>query len=201
MSDLKSGRNCPACKEWKPAQDFRRSAKNPGGLSFCCRACFRARDAASYRIRRARSGFKVRPGVDVPEGHGHCPKCEEVKPHSEWHRHLRQPDGSAAACEVCLEVDGRAGHLERSCGLTGEDVRRMIAEQLGTCPIRVAAEPVHVDHDHATGRVRAVLCFNRNAALGMFKDRPDALRRAASYVEGIAWKPTLVAPGAYRLPS
>ncbi|MER6859244.1 endonuclease domain-containing protein [Streptomyces pilosus] len=58
-----------------------------------------------------------------------------------------------------------------------------------------------MDHRHGTGRVRGVLCFSRHAALGQFKDRPDAIRRAAAYVEGIAWKPTLVAPGVCRLPS
>lgn len=89
----------------------------------------------------------------------------------------------------------------RKYGLTEADLQRILADQMGVCPICVAARPEHVDHDHETGRVRAVLCFNCNAALGMFKDRPDALRRAATYVEGIVWKPTLVAPGVYRLPS
>lgn len=89
----------------------------------------------------------------------------------------------------------------RKYGLTEADLKRMLADQMGVCPICQSTRPEHVDHDHETGRVRAVLCFNCNAALGMFKDRPDALRRAATYVEGIVWKPTLVAPGVYRLPS
>ncbi|MFF1360382.1 endonuclease domain-containing protein [Streptomyces sp. NPDC058297] len=58
-----------------------------------------------------------------------------------------------------------------------------------------------MDHCHETGRVRGVPCFSCNAALGQLKDRPDAISRAAAYVEGIAWKPTLVAPGVYQLPS
>ncbi|GAB2742231.1 endonuclease domain-containing protein [Kitasatospora kifunensis] len=58
-----------------------------------------------------------------------------------------------------------------------------------------------MDHDHETGRVRGILCFACNAAPGQMRDRPDALRRAADYLEGIVWKPTLVAPGVYRLPS
>ncbi|MEV6118216.1 endonuclease domain-containing protein [Streptomyces sp. NPDC052109] len=58
-----------------------------------------------------------------------------------------------------------------------------------------------MDHCHETGRVRGVLCFSCNAALGQFKDRPDVTSRAAAYVEGNAWKPTLVAPGVYQLPS
>ncbi|GAU66220.1 endonuclease [Streptomyces sp. NBRC 110611] len=77
----------------------------------------------------------------------------------------------------------------------------LIKGQRGLCVICLDAEPVHVDHDHETGKVRGVLCFSCNAALGQFKDRPDVLRRAAKYLEGIVWKPILEAPGVYRRPS
>ncbi|MFJ4916318.1 endonuclease domain-containing protein [Streptomyces sp. NPDC088726] len=66
------------------------------------------------------------------------------------------------------------------------------------CP---AAPAVHVDHCRQTGRVRGVPCFNRNSAIGKLGDDPDTLRRAIAYLEGNAWKPTLVAPGVYQLPS
>ncbi|WP_343246164.1 endonuclease domain-containing protein [Streptomyces sp. SID5785] len=59
----------------------------------------------------------------------------------------------------------------------------------------------HVDHGRRTGRVRDVLCFNCNSAIGKLGDDPDINRRAADYLEGNAWKPILVAPGVYRLPS
>ncbi|MEV7787410.1 endonuclease domain-containing protein [Streptomyces sp. NPDC088106] len=75
------------------------------------------------------------------------------------------------------------------------------ASRGSVCRIDPAAPAAHVDHCHETGRVRDVLCLSCNAALGQFKERPDAIRRAAAYVEGIAWKPTLVAPGVCRLPS
>ncbi|WP_338058290.1 endonuclease domain-containing protein [Streptomyces roseifaciens] len=61
--------------------------------------------------------------------------------------------------------------------------------------------PAPVDHDHGTGKVRDVLCPSSDAALGRFKDRADVMGRAAAYVEGNVWKPTLVAPGICRLPS
>jgi hypothetical protein len=49
--------------------------------------------------------------------------------------------------------------------------------------------------------VRSVLCFSRDAAPGRIDDLPDAIRRAVAYLEGNVWKPTLVAPGVYQLPS
>ncbi|MGA4543566.1 endonuclease VII domain-containing protein [Uniformispora flossi] len=77
----------------------------------------------------------------------------------------------------------------------------MIKAQFGICPICLRPRPEHVDHDHSSGEVRGVLCFNCNSGLGQFKDRPDLLRRAAAYLEGIVWNPTRVAPGVYRVPS
>jgi hypothetical protein len=40
-----------------------------------------------------------------------------------------------------------------------------------------------VDHCHETGVFRGFLCGMCNSGLGYFKDSPDVLRRAASYVE------------------
>ncbi|WP_308280517.1 endonuclease domain-containing protein [Streptomyces lincolnensis] len=65
----------------------------------------------------------------------------------------------------------------------------------------IVGSAAHVDHCRNTGRVRGVPCLGRDAASGQFKDRPDVLGRAAAYVEGNAWKPTLVAPGVCRPPS
>jgi hypothetical protein len=89
----------------------------------------------------------------------------------------------------------------RRYGIGAAEVAAMTKAQMGVCAICLTPGPEHVDHDHKTGRVRAILCFNCNGGLGQFKDRPDLLRRGADYLEGNVWKPTLVAPGVYRLPS
>ncbi|MFC4956426.1 endonuclease domain-containing protein [Streptomyces mauvecolor] len=60
---------------------------------------------------------------------------------------------------------------------------------------------VHVDHCRTAGRVPGVLCFNCNSAIGLLGEIPGTVRRAAAYLEGNSWKPTLVAPGVYQLPS
>nr|WP_246215170.1 endonuclease VII domain-containing protein [Modestobacter muralis] len=59
----------------------------------------------------------------------------------------------------------------------------MLADQGGLCGLCRAAPAAHVDHDHATGAVRDLLCFNCNGGLGQFKDDPALLRAAARYLE------------------
>ena len=79
----------------------------------------------------------------------------------------------------------------------------MMRAQGWLCPIclRALDDRAHGDHDHRTGRVRAVLCFNCNGGLGQFKDDRVSLRRAAAYLEGDVWQPTRLAPGVFLLPT
>ncbi|MFJ4787907.1 endonuclease VII domain-containing protein [Streptomyces sp. NPDC088794] len=169
----------------------------PDGLQAYCREC----SAEYYRQRQEAKGKKVREKVPVPSGHKRCPQCEAVKPHADWERNRSSADGWSSYCRECRAERNRISYFKRKYGLAPAELDALIADQLGICCICLAAPAEHVDHCHQTGRVRGVLCFSCNAALGQFKDRPDAIRRAAAYVEGIAWKPTLVAPGVYQLPS
>jgi hypothetical protein len=42
----------------------------------------------------------------------------------------------------------------------------------------------HVDHDHATGVIRGMLCHGCNISLGYFQDNPETLLQAVRYLEG-----------------
>ncbi|MER7776213.1 endonuclease VII domain-containing protein [Streptomyces sp. NPDC096191] len=190
-------KRCSRCGEVKPRAAFASNRAARDGLQAYCRSC----GAEYHQARQLAKGKNVRPRMEVAEGHKHCRSCGETKPHSEWHRNSSASDGLSTSCKVCRAEKSRAGHLKRHYGLTEAERDQLIADQGGVCCICLAAPAAHVDHCHKTGRVRGVLCFSCNAALGQFKDRPDAIRRAAAYVEGIAWKPTLVAPGVYQLPS
>ncbi|MFG2673810.1 endonuclease VII domain-containing protein [Streptomyces sp. NPDC048445] len=192
---------CPGCQRELPLPSFASDRNRRDGLQSRCRECVAAYSAAHYRRRREAQGKPVRERRNVPQGHKECRKCGEVKPHSDWHRNSTAPDGVATCCKACKSVQGREGHLKRQYGMTVAQRDDMISSQSGACTICLAAPAVHVDHCHETGRVRGVLCFNCNSAIGKLGDDPDTLRRAIAYLEGNAWKPTLVAPGVYQLPS
>ncbi|MFG3405387.1 endonuclease VII domain-containing protein [Streptomyces sp. NPDC048142] len=120
-------------------------------------------------------------------------------------RAIRSGPGAAAtetpASDACGAERNRISRFKRQHGPAPAGPDALIAAQQGVCRICPITPAEHVDHCHEAGRVRGVLCFSCDAALGQFKERPDAIRRAAAYVEGNAWKPTLVASGVYQLPS
>jgi len=70
-------------------------------------------------------------------------------------------------------------------GLEPHETWALLEYQQHACPICKAPVSVgsHVDHDHATGRVRGMLCLEHNIGLGHFSDSPDLLRSAALYLE------------------
>jgi hypothetical protein len=74
-------------------------------------------------------------------------------------------------------------HLQRRYGIGAAEVDGMIAEQGGVCAVCGRPDPEHVDHDHATGAVRGILCFNCNGGLGQFGDDQDRLVSAALYLD------------------
>lgn len=77
----------------------------------------------------------------------------------------------------------RRRHLRRSYGLTMDQYRDMVVGQAARCLIclRVAGS-LDVDHDHATGKVRGLLCQACNRMLGQARDDVSVLQAAVRYL-------------------
>jgi hypothetical protein len=87
---------------------------------------------------------------------------------------------SCTARSVSRDMCPRHVSRARRYGLTAEDLAAVDAQV--ACD--VCDEPArHVDHDHATGRVRGVLCLGCNTALGLVRESPERLRALARYLE------------------
>ncbi|MEU6995955.1 endonuclease VII domain-containing protein [Streptomyces sp. NPDC046465] len=197
MGEGEPAKRCSRCREEKPRAAFAQNRASRDGLQAYCRPCW----AEYYQARQVAKGKTVRPKVAAPAGHKYCRRCGEIKPHSEWDRNKTASDGLSTRCKACRAIEGRAGHLKRQYGMTEAEREELVASQKGLCVICLSAPAAHVDHCHETGKVRGVLCFNCNSAIGKLGDDPDTVRRAAAYLEGSSWKPTLVAQGVYQLPS
>lgn len=124
-----------------------------------------------------------------------CAKCGPV-------RVQRRPRANGAVGWACREArkERRARNLDgwrgarkpvphdpakrrrKVHGLAPEDYDAMVEAQAGRCAICQRDAPLCVDHDHATGRIRGLLCSPCNVGLGHFRDTPALLHQAAAYL-------------------
>jgi len=121
-----------------------------------------------------------------------CRKCGEVKALAEFYRSRGARDGPQRV-RAWAEKNRdkrlkklREIHLRNKFGLTPDEYDRILDAQDGACALcECAPTPgisLHVDHDHGTGEVRGLLCVRCNNALGLLREDPDLLKRAARYV-------------------
>jgi hypothetical protein len=126
----------------------------------------------------------------------YCSSCGEMKALDKFGRNSSKKSGLADYCRPChneimakikQKIHGsvRSYHLKRRYGLTAEDVAERQLLQRCRCLICLKETELHVDHDHASGRFRGLLCFSCNNGLGQFKDDPDTLRKAADYLDAV----------------
>ena len=87
---------------------------------------------------------------------------------------------------------GKRSHLRDRFKMSLEQYEAMELAQDGVCAICGCPETrelngtccdLSVDHDHSTGKVRALLCHRCNLMLGYATDLPQRLRKAAAYLE------------------
>lgn len=150
--------------------------------------------------RNGTAARQPRPPVD-PE-RKRCGSCREVKGRSEFRSDAGARDGLHGHCATCAARRSRerraadperARRLERERRLAKEldvsveELRAFLADHDGRCDI-CHREPngrgsLHLDHCHATGKLRGQLCHNCNVALGHLQDDPVRIRAAATYVE------------------
>lgn len=103
-------------------------------------------------------------------------------------RHARDRDKRNAACRARASTPegrarARAWQLKSRYGMSLADFQARVAAQGGECAIKGCGRPATcVDHDHATGAVRKILCHQCNAALGALGECSERARGLADYM-------------------
>lgn len=128
-----------------------------------------------------------------PDGRGqYCKPCAAKK--SDKRRRVTHPEVFAAQRKASYRKNRqtlRRYKLKVNFGITLEQYGEMLALQDGKCALCKEPETatangrlmeLAVDHDHATGEVRSLLCGNCNKGLGNFKDSPELLAAAILYL-------------------
>lgn len=119
-------------------------------------------------------------------------KEENARRAREWR--LANPERSRANARSYQTRNAErlfGARLLRTYGISLEDYKEMLSAQGHKCAIcdradnndkRPAYKKFHVDHDHATGLVRGLLCSTCNTGIGKFQDNTDLLRKAIDYL-------------------
>jgi len=100
--------------------------------------------------------------------------------------HKARKRAKRIADPVAAHEQDRRVALKSKYGITPAEYDRMLAAQRGLCAI-CGGPPngrwprLAVDHDHATDRVRELLCNHCNTGIGLLGG-PDVLEKAAAYL-------------------
>jgi hypothetical protein len=102
----------------------------------------------------------------------------------QFHKDRQNNDGLSGRCIECKSHERRLARYD----LTPQAYNTMGFLQNWECAI--CRSPLHtlyrglvVDHDHATGKVRGLLCDPCNLALGHFADDVVRMQRGIEYLE------------------
>lgn len=114
----------------------------------------------------------------------HCPCCEKDLPLKDFSSNKNRRYGINSYCKSCA----RDSHVKHTYKLSTQQYKDLKSQQGGKCAICKNSCSTHgrlsVDHCHSTGKVRGLLCANCNRALGLFKENPEVLSSAISYLKG-----------------
>lgn len=137
-----------------------------------------------------------------------CTKCGVEKALLEYSKDSRNKSGLQTQCRECRKPrDGAASkryrnrHPERVragvrksnlkywYGITPDEKEALIEGQLGCCACCgdsfSSSRKAHVDHVHGSDPIiiRGILCSQCNTGLGLFKDSPERMLKAAAYLK------------------
>lgn len=201
---------CSKCGKIKEDSEYGRDPRVKSGREACCKECRVLRNRV-VREKRISSGTHASPVakacsvcLEVKEpteyfkdkanfdGLGHmCKKCKTLKTY-EWreknkeHYNKTQRDYQKKA----YTPEQRYGHeIKRRYGCSLERYNEMLVAQEGSCAIckelhnpAIKQGRLYVDHCHATGEIRQLLCGSCNSMLGYAKDDTRVMLEAVAYV-------------------
>ncbi len=174
-------KRCRKCFMEKPTSGFSAHFKMADKLQSYCKDCC-AKTARDRRIGKPCISCGLPKEEGVPKGAKICLKCAEtcfecgVNPRERHHRvcvPCRKKRDVARRKDAAPEkkLKQRINSISSKYGVSrGEASELASRKSCEVCLRDLTVGKAHVDHCHESGKVRGVLCFNCNAALGKVSD-------------------------------
>lgn len=192
---------CRSCETEKPLSAFYvRSKRGKQVSSVRCGQCENENNGRNLnRHRPYMSMNEIRKlNVDGSLAEKRCPTCSEWKNPDGFYNNQRGTFGIGNHCKTCVDKKHfenmkrdpdfmRNKNMINLYGITLDEARLMLIAQHGMCANRACGKEIFldakrhnkqkafVDHDHATGKVRELLCISCNTALGLLEQKNKML--------------------------
>ena len=186
-------KKCSCCKVFRELSEFVKSKRRQGGLTEDCKRCRYARTEAW----RKRNPEKVRAYGKLWRSLSEKKEIilKNKRKYRERHPEKAREQVRAAVRKnkVRYAVKNFGYWLKERYGITVDQYHEIAGAQKGVCAICKRAQlcedktkfrgRLFVDHCHASGRVRGLLCFKCNVMLGCANDKIEVLLGAVKYLE------------------
>lgn len=163
-------KKCFHCEIEKPVSEFNKYSASKDGLRHICRSCQKAVNKRTYDNHRESRQARAR---DYYANRADKNRLREYS--KQYH--------AKYAAKV------RDKELQTVYGISLEEYNKLLFLQGGGCAIcgmppgaRHGGRRLGVDHCHATGKIRGILCSSCNLGIGKFHDDPSLLAKAFSYL-------------------
>jgi hypothetical protein len=113
-----------------------------------------------------------------------CTRCKCQKPGTAEYfpLHNKKRNGLDSWCRECRATYRNAINRGKFRDTISDEALLAIKGTTHECVICGSVEPLVVDHDHKTNKVRGMLCNHCNRGLGHFRDDPALLEFARIYL-------------------
>jgi hypothetical protein len=125
--------------------------------------------------------------IKTKNGRARCLKCGRDAVKKSYHKHKEKQVARAREYRANNPDAGREAKFKYKYGISLFQYELLFKAQNGKCAIcdEPSKATLDVDHDHATGKVRGLLCRRCNLGIGHFCDDPDVIRNAMKYLGGV----------------
>ena len=155
-------KKCSRCKKEKDFSEFGKEKKGKNGLKSICKKCCTKRQKIYLQSER---------GKIVKKRYAQSEKGKIAT--KRYYQHNKETYAKHS------KLNSHRHNLKRH-NLTLTDYDQMFDKQNGNCAICGLPELTRrlaVDHNHKTGKVRALLCLRCNMELGVYENKREILEK------------------------